>query len=102
MAALQATNNPAFIKAQITKDDKELREIIKEVTKTKAATSSAARSVRNGSKSTNFPSAEPQKAVLMDIDSRLYRDFRYLPQGSRHPHFNINRQTWKPRPAARP
>lgn len=102
MATLQATNNPAFIKAQITKDDKELREIIKEVTKTKAATSSTARSFRNGSKSTNFPAAEPQKAILMDIDSGLYRDFRYLPQGSRHPPFNINRQTWKPRPAARP
>jgi DNA polymerase gamma 1 len=102
MASLQATNNPTFIKAQITKDDKELRELIKEVTKTKSATASSTRSVRNGAKSTNFPSAEPQKAVLMDIDSGLYRDFRYLPQGSRPPHFNMNRQTWKPRPAARP
>ncbi|EAW13126.1 DNA-directed DNA polymerase gamma MIP1 [Aspergillus clavatus NRRL 1] len=101
MAALQATNHPAFIRAQITKDDKELREIIKEVTKVKSSTAPTTRSTRNNTKSA-FHSAEPQKAVLMDIESGLYQDFRSLPQGSRHPNFGINRQSWKPRPAARP
>ncbi|GES59775.1 DNA polymerase gamma [Aspergillus terreus] len=104
MSALQATNDPAFIRAQITKDDAELREIIKEVTKAKGATrpSSTAGSQKGRVNATTSPAASPQKAILMDVGSGLYRDFQAFPQGSRHPQVGLNRQTWKPRSSARP
>ncbi|KAL5362668.1 DNA polymerase family A-domain-containing protein [Aspergillus floccosus] len=103
MSALQTTNDPAFIRAQITKDDAELREIIKEVTKAKAATraSSTARSQKGRVNATSSPAASPQKAILMDVGSGLYRDFQAFPQGARNPQVGLNRQTWKPRPSAR-
>ncbi|KAG2416394.1 DNA polymerase gamma [Aspergillus terreus] len=103
MSALQATNDPAFIRAQITKDDAELREIIKEVTKAKAATrpSSTPSSQKGRVNATTSPAASPQKAILMDVGSGLYRDFQAFPQGSRHPQVGLNRQTWKPRSSAR-
>jgi DNA polymerase gamma 1 len=103
MSALQATNDPAFIRAQITKDDAELREIIKEVTKAKAATrpSSTASLQKGRVNATTSPAASPQKAILMDVGSGLYRDFQAFPQGSRHPQVGLNRQTWKPRSSAR-
>ncbi|KAB8270324.1 DNA polymerase family A-domain-containing protein [Aspergillus minisclerotigenes] len=103
MSTLQSTNNPAFIRAQITKDDKELREIIKEVTKAKSppGPSSNARSQSDRAKSANSYTAQPQKAILVDVGSGLYSDFQDLPPGSRHPQVNLNRQTWKSRPSAR-
>ncbi|KAE8148144.1 DNA polymerase family A-domain-containing protein [Aspergillus avenaceus] len=91
MSSLQSTNDPAFIRAQITKDDKELREIIKEVTRAKSAAAPKDRAKPAGS-------AGPQKAILVDVGSGLYRDFRSPPPGSRHPQVN---QAWKPRPTAR-
>ncbi|KAI9928201.1 DNA-directed DNA polymerase gamma mip1 [Aspergillus wentii] len=102
MSSLETSNSPAFIRAQIAKDDKELREIIKEVSKANStAKPSATRSPKTRFNSAGFPSAEPQRAILMDVESGLYRDFRSLPQGSRNPNMNLQRQSWKPKPSAR-
>lgn len=101
MSALQGSENPALIKAQITKDDKELRELIKEVTMANAPAKPTTARPTTRSKPNNA-SAEPQKAILMDIGSGLYGgSFRDFDPGSRPPNININRQNWKSRPAAR-
>jgi DNA polymerase gamma 1 len=108
MSGLQASNDVDFIKAQITKDDKELREIIKE--KTRAATDATPPTSRNpstksGAKSNNWSSAKPQRAVMMDMESGLYPDFRSpprpTPNGSKQPQIGFHRPSWKPRPTAR-
>lgn len=107
MSSLQATSDPVFIRAQISKDDKELREIIKEVTKTKAQTNAATYAARKESRAKSparvSPAAVPQSAILMDVDSGLYQDFRSLsPQGtSKHAHVNFQRNTWKPKQSPR-
>lgn len=97
MSSLQA-NHPAFIRAQITKDDRELRDIIKELSQSKP-TAQSRQSPTARTKPANF-SAEPQKAMLMDVQSGLYRDFQYPPQGNKQSQFNLHRN-WKPRPSAR-
>ncbi|GLA69021.1 DNA-directed DNA polymerase gamma mip1 [Aspergillus tubingensis] len=101
MSALQ-TSHPAFIRAQISKDDNELRDIIKDLTKQKSTlTPPNARSPINRARASGSVAAEPQKAILMDIGPSLYPDFKSLPQGSRSPQVSFNRQNWKPRPSAR-
>ncbi|KAJ5629736.1 hypothetical protein N7528_003393 [Penicillium herquei] len=108
MSALQASNDVAFIKAQITKDDKELREIIKEKTRvTTTAKPAASRSpAKTRGKTNSWPSAEPQRAVLMDMESGLYPDFRSPPRttsthGGKSSQVGFDRPAWKPRPFAR-
>ncbi|KAL2860705.1 DNA-directed DNA polymerase gamma MIP1 [Aspergillus lucknowensis] len=102
MSALGTSNSPALIKAQITKDDRELREIIKDLTKANATTKPSTTRSTTRTKSKPPPAAEPQKAVLMDISSGLYGSgFRDFPQESRPPQVNFGRHTWKPRPTAR-
>lgn len=105
MSSLQATYDPAFIRAQITKDDQELRDIMKEVTKAKVKANGETYAKNNASKPRSkkgagvFPAAEPQRALLMDMD--LYQDFRSVPPaGGKHP-VNFQRNTWKPKPSAR-
>lgn len=102
MSALEGSKNIPFIKAQITSDDKELREIIKEVAKPNFSASkvTTARSQKSGLP--NSPAAEPQRAVLMEVQPNLYQDFRNLQQGNNKQHsFQFARQSWKPRPSAR-
>ncbi|CAI7593471.1 unnamed protein product [Penicillium glandicola] len=109
MSAFQASSDIDFIKAQITKDDKELRDIIKE--KTRVATSASASSPRTTpstkprGKSTNWTSAKPQRAVLMDMESGLYPDFhgpsRPNSHGNKQPQMGFHRPAWKPRATAR-
>ncbi|KAF7720238.1 DNA-directed DNA polymerase, mitochondrial [Penicillium ucsense] len=108
MSSFQASNDLAFIKAQITKDDKELREIIKE--KTQAAHSGKAATTRSSSakaKSTTnaWASAQPQRAVLMDVDTGLYPDFRSSRSSNNGPGKTQHQvgmyKSWKPRPSAR-
>ncbi|KKK13815.1 hypothetical protein ARAM_005377 [Aspergillus rambellii] len=102
MSTLQSSSNMAFIQAQITKDDKELREIIKDLSKSRAPSeSSNARSSKARTNPSTIHSVEPQKAILMDVGSGLYGGFNDFSQGSRHPQVNLSRQNWKPRPAAR-
>lgn len=97
----------AFIKAQITKDDKEVRDIIKEKTRSATATkpSTTRSSTKFPGKTNGWASAQPQSAVLMDMESGLYPDFRTPPRtsthGGRQPQVGFDRSTWKPRPYAR-
>ncbi|KAL1875606.1 DNA-directed DNA polymerase gamma mip1 [Paecilomyces lecythidis] len=98
MSSLQTSDHPAFIKAQITSDDRELREIIKEAVKSNST--SASSTARSRKPSTPAP-AQPQGAFLMDVQSSLYHDFRSPPQGSKPPQLTINKYSWKPRPSAR-
>jgi DNA polymerase gamma 1 len=101
MSALETSSNPALIKAQITKDDKELREIIKDLTKSNIPAKPTTTRSTNRTKTTP-PAAEPQKAILMDIGSGLYGGgFRDFAQGSRPPPVNLPRHSWKPRATAR-
>ncbi|KAL2851508.1 DNA polymerase family A-domain-containing protein [Aspergillus pseudoustus] len=101
MSALETSNNPALIKAQITKDDKELREIIKDLTKSNTPTKPP--NTRSTTRTKSMPAAAvPQKAILIDIGSGLYGGgFRGFSHGSRPPQVNLPRHSWKPRPTAR-
>ncbi|KAJ5881167.1 DNA polymerase gamma [Penicillium subrubescens] len=109
MSTLQASNDPAFIKAQITKDDKELREIIREKAQAASAgkpTPPRSSASKSRSKSTGWVSAEPQRAVLMDMESGLYPDFRNPRPSSngnskQQHQVGMYRSSWKPRPTAR-
>lgn len=106
MSALQASNDLSLIKAQITKDDKELREIIKEKTRTATAKPSNPRSLsaKSQTKAKGWVSGQPQRAVLMDMESGLYPDFRTPPvssNGSKQPQVGLYRPSWKPRPSPR-
>ncbi|PWY94302.1 hypothetical protein BO94DRAFT_486231 [Aspergillus sclerotioniger CBS 115572] len=102
MSSLQVSNHPAFIRAQISKDDGELRDIIREVTKTKSPVAPPnTRSPSGRAKPTASVAAEPQKAILMDVGPSLYPDFKNLAPGSRSPQVGFSRQSWKPRPSAR-
>lgn len=88
MSALQATSTPTYIKAQITKDDKELREIVKDAFRT--SSSSSPTTARSSSSKARFesavpPSAPPQRAILMDEQPGFYRG-----NGSKHAPFGVH------------
>ncbi|KAJ5782730.1 DNA-directed DNA-polymerase family A mitochondria [Penicillium paradoxum] len=107
MSALQASNDIDFIKAQITKDDKELRDIIKEKIRRTATSDSTSRAPTSATKvagkSTGWSSPKPQRAVLIDLDSVLYPDF-HSPRANSHGSkqgLGLHRPSWKPRPTAR-
>ncbi|OJJ81432.1 DNA-directed DNA polymerase gamma MIP1 [Aspergillus glaucus CBS 516.65] len=105
MSSLQATYDPAFIRAQISKDDDELRDIVKEVMKAKAP-STASASVKTSKTNVKSPAipqaAGPQRAILMDVNSGLYNDFRNPPpHGNKNSHVSFQRNTWKSKPTAR-
>ncbi|KAL2002149.1 hypothetical protein VTN02DRAFT_538 [Thermoascus thermophilus] len=101
MSSLQTSTNPAFIKAQITSDDKELREIIKEALKSSPKSASSTAHSRNPTtKAPVHPvAAEPQKASLMNVPSGLYPDFRNS-QRNKQPNFPLPKYVPKPRPSA--
>ena len=104
ISAIQASDTPTFIKAQITSDDKELREIIRDAFKTNksdvAPPPVTKRSAKTNRDSVIPPSAQPQRAILMEVQQpRLYGDFRTLGKASA---LNFHRQPLKPsRPSAR-
>lgn len=101
MSSLQATKDPAFIRAQITKNDGELRDIIRELSQKPTSSRPGQSSGKPRAKPTNWPSAEPQKAILMDVPSGLSSSFNNMSHGNKHSGFNLHRQNWKPRPFAR-
>ena len=100
MSTLEASNHIAFIKAQITNNEKELREIIKEVQSNHKAPWTASRK-RPTKSHTQVISAEPQRAVLLGVGPGLYPDFRDTQPGSKQHEFGIQKHSWKPRPSAR-
>ncbi|KAK2789533.1 DNA-directed DNA polymerase gamma mip1 [Onygenales sp. PD_12] len=104
MSALEGSKDPTFIKAQICSDDKELREIIRGLTKknsppssTNTSSSSSTRSLRQSRTKSTMPAhAEPQRAFLMEVQPALLNTGK-----GASPHVNLHRQhAWKPRPSA--
>ncbi|KKA22781.1 DNA-directed DNA polymerase [Rasamsonia emersonii CBS 393.64] len=115
MSSLQNSDQIAFIKAQITSDDKELREIIKEAMKSSSADSKSGSSVtttrsrKATAKDAAAPkpvAAEPQRAILMEVQPNLYHDFRNPSQGknigaaNKQNPFTLSKYPWKPRPSS--
>ncbi|KAM5444332.1 DNA-directed DNA polymerase gamma mip1 [Microsporum ferrugineum] len=102
MASLQNSGSTDFIKAQITSDDKELRELIKETMKKNSSSASGSTTKtppKRGSKSQVPPHAEPQKAILMDVQPNLLPGAKS--QNLTKPSsFTIHRFSWKPRSPA--
>ncbi|PGH11264.1 hypothetical protein AJ79_04999 [Helicocarpus griseus UAMH5409] len=112
MSALQNSQDPSFVKAQICSDDKELREIIKGLTSKKrsspasnsssSGSSSSSRSTstyprKPRSKSTIPPHAEPQRAMLMEVQPALLNGMGNTTNHTKPAHFNAQRAAWKPR-----
>lgn len=107
MSSLQSSDQIPYIQAQITSDDKELRDIIKETLKTSSdsKSSSGATASRTRKQSTKAatkqkPAGEPQRAVLMEVQSNLYNA---PPSGANHKNhpFTYSKYAWKPRQTAR-
>lgn len=104
MSALQSSSDLAFIKAQITSDDKELREIIKDKTaalaKSKPTTTATAASASRQRKNTRVskPAGEPQRAVLME-DWNSYGQQHY--SNSKQHSIPFSKYPFRPRPSAR-
>ncbi|KUL85081.1 hypothetical protein ZTR_08284 [Talaromyces verruculosus] len=95
MSALATTNDIAFIRAQITNDDKELRDIIKE----KSATITKSRVSTRQRTTAPKPAGEPQRALLME-DWNSYNRQHY-PHASKQNAFPFSKYHYKPRPTAR-
>ncbi|EEH09995.1 DNA polymerase gamma [Histoplasma capsulatum G186AR] len=113
LSSLQSSRDPNYIKAQICNDDKELREIIKGMTMKSSqpasnssssvtkSTTSYARSRRT--KSTIPPHAEPQRAILMEVQPALLNgSTKQAANFVKSPHFSAHRAVWKPRPSPGP
>jgi DNA polymerase gamma 1 len=107
MSSLQSSDQIPYIKAQITSDDKELREIIKDTMKASSGSKSpsdltASRIRKQSTKpaTKQKPAGEPQRAVLMEVQSNLYNAPSSGANHKNHP-FPYSKYTWKQRPAAR-
>lgn len=97
MSALTTSNDIAFIQAQITNDDKELRDIIKEksATITKSRVSTRQRTNASAPK----PTSEPQRALLMEDWNDYGR--QHYPNASKQNAFPFSKYPFKHRPTAR-
>lgn len=95
MSALTTSNDIAFIRAQITNDDKELRDIIKE----KSATITNSRVSTRQRTTAPKPAGEPQRALLMEDWNNYGR--QHYPHVSKQNAFPFSKYTVKPRPTAR-
>ncbi|KAK2754537.1 DNA-directed DNA polymerase gamma mip1 [Arachnomyces sp. PD_36] len=102
MSSLNSSEDPAFIKAQITNNDQELRELVKETIKAKSPPSSSTPRPRKPSTRTEAPHhSQPQGAMLMEVQPGLMNDFKNPIPTHKAP-FTPNRYGgWKPRPSAR-
>ena len=105
MSSLCSSEDPAFIKAQITNDDKELREIIKETIKANSPPStstsnSTTKPRKPRTKSTVQPHSQPQSAMLMEVQPGIMNGFKD-PEPIDKPPFTLHRYGWKQRPSAR-
>lgn len=106
MSTLESSKNTALIKAQITGDDKELREIIKgtippktKYSSTTKTTSSTSSTQTRRAKAAPPPHAEPQKALLMDIQSEFPSGYKGTAPAKKTA-FTPSRNSWKSRPSA--
>jgi DNA polymerase gamma 1 len=67
MSTLETSTDPAFLKAQITSDEKELKEIIREVQKSHESSTPKVRRKTKASVPIP-PHAQPQRAMLMEVE----------------------------------
>lgn len=95
-----SSEDPAFIKAQITNDERELREIIKERSKANSPSPSPSTTRKPRMKSSPPPHSQPQGAVLLEVQPGLANDFKN-PVPNHKPPFTLHKYGWKPRPYAR-
>lgn len=103
MSTIQSSTNTAFIKAQITSDDKELREIIKEAVKSRSTSvASTAQSRKSRPKATAKPvAAPPQGVTLPGVPLSFPRSSRHSSQANKQPNIPLPKETWKqPRSSA--
>ncbi|WEW61052.1 DNA-directed DNA polymerase gamma mip1 [Emydomyces testavorans] len=106
MSSLDVAQDTTYIKAQIASEDKELREIIKEILKTKPTSSqtkptTASPARKRGTASKVPPYAEPQRAVLMEVEPNLLEGFKGSVNVPQAPQFTFNRHGWKPKASPR-
>ena len=106
ISSLETSQDPAFIRAQITNDDKELREIIKEVVRAHSPSpksrpsANIPRPSRKPRSESNVPRpAEPQKAILMEVQPSLLNELKTPINLIKPPQFALHRYGWKPRPS---
>lgn len=100
MSGLQGSGNPAFIKAQITSDDKELRDIIKGASPpSNDKTFYTKRLAR--SKQDTSSHAKPQSAILVDVQPGLSPGGAGLSNMGKSSQYPFQRSSWKARPSAR-
>ncbi|ODH53183.1 hypothetical protein GX48_00719 [Paracoccidioides brasiliensis] len=104
MSSLQNSQDQNFIKAQICSDDKELRQIIKGMNFPTSLNSPFSTTIpqpstrRPRTKSTIPVHAEPQKAILMEVQPGLLNSMKNATNFTRSPHFtNSHRVAWRPR-----
>lgn len=99
MSTLDSSEDPAFIRAQVTSDEKELREIIKETMKAKSSSSPPSTTRKPRTKTAPPPHSQPQGAMLMEVQPGLTNDFRN--PAPIHKPFTIHKYGWKSRASAR-
>jgi DNA polymerase gamma 1 len=99
MSALQSSSDLPFIKAQITSDDKELRDIIKEKTTTLAKSKSTTTTTRQRTTTSTSkkPASAPQRALLIEEWNNYGRHSNSKPNNP----IPFSKYPYKPRPSAR-
>ena len=99
MAALQASYNTTLLKAQITPDDKELRDLVRDQRK---LTTPATPGTRTTRRRTAIPAyAQPQAVELPDVGTMLRQNFRSGPDGARGKQWVFERQGMRHRAMGR-
>lgn len=106
MSSLDTSRDTTYIKAQLINDEKELRELIKEVMKKKVSldspkTPSSSSTSKRGGNSTIPSYAEPQRAILMDVEPNLLEGHKGLTSFAKNTQFPISRYGWKSRTSPR-
>ncbi|EER25097.1 DNA polymerase gamma, putative [Coccidioides posadasii C735 delta SOWgp] len=106
MSSLDCAQDISFIKAQIVSDDKELRAIIRDIMKSqpssdKSNATSGSSASRRRSVSKVPSHAEPQRAVLMEVEPNLLDGFKGFNSVEKTPQFPIHRYGWKPKTSPR-
>jgi len=83
MSTLETSSDPAYLKAQITNDDKELKDIIRDMQKAQSESAPATKTRRRTKASVPIPvHAQPQRAMLMEVED-LWQSNSWQGQGSK-------------------
>ena len=105
MSTLNSSNDPRYLRAQITSDDKELKAIVKEIEKETSDKSTSGSGQKSGNglprgrrpkpKVPIPPHAQPQRAVLMEVEDRWDMGYNKALAGSHRPLLvNTHKPSW--------